>query len=592
VRREKGKRGAVKRQGSVSFALFSPVMLLALSGAALAVGQQASIDLRYKAAERMVVGGQSNERLGTVMAVGDFDGDGWEDLVLGAPHANHPVTGGERNGLAYVLFGPIAPATEPYDLSLFGELPVGKAARLAGADVRDWLGFSLALGDLNGDGVDDLVVGAPLADGPENKEDWRGEVLVFWGGSAWRQTPQIEPASADLVLYGEDFFDRLGIGVAIGDLDGDGYGDLVASAPFGQENEGKLANRVYLFFGPDLERLRLIENVDFRSYSSGNNNNLAVGDVNGDGVADLLIGTPRGDEFAPRGEAGMVYGLFGGWRLSAATEPLDFAEREQFQVLFSADESYDYLGQAVAVAAAGAQGLPWVAIGAPGADYHQRGWERSGAVYLVSGGAALATGTDWISPGPGGWVVYGGDDDHQVGASVAFGDLDGDGLADLLIGAPFAEGPPRHEDRRVGRVYGLYGTTLATATEPLNLREDFDLVIYGDDEEDEFGYALVAGALLVDATPGQGDNIVASAWIADGIKGRGKIDTGEVYLFADRAPVPAASSGDLNEDGRIDFQDAFLLSLPEHRPPVKSGVLETDSLEQSLLFFLGEWRQR
>ncbi len=558
----------------------------------LGIGQQASLDLRFQAADRFVIGARNDDRLGTVMAVGDFDGDGSEDLALGAPHANHPLTGRARNGLAYVLFGPIAPGTAPYDLLALEQGPPGEALQLMGADEEDWLGFSLSLGDLNGDGVDDLAVGVPLADGPDNALDWQGEVLIFWGRPAWRTVSRIEPASADLVLYGQDFFDRLGIGLAIGDLNADGYGDLVASAPFGQDNNRELANRVYLFFGPDLQRCRLIENVDFDSYSSGNNNNLAVGDVNGDNVADLVLGSARGDAFAPAGRAGMVYVLFGKRSLSAATEALDFSKREEFQLLCKADDSYDYLGQAVAVAEAGPQMPPWMAISAPGGDYHERGWGSSGVVYLVAGGAWLATGTDLPLPGTTAIAIYGGDDYQQAGASLTFGNVDGDSLPDLLIGAPFAEGPPRHDDRRVGRVYCLYGTTLlGGGTEPLNLREDYDLVIYGDRKYDEFGYALAAAALLVDATPGEGDNIIASAWTGDGLPERGRGNTGEVYLFADRNPGLGAS-GDLNGDGQTDFRDAFLLSLPEHRQPTKTGLSQVQTPQTPVLLFLKEWRNR
>ena len=94
----------------------------------------------------------------------------------------------------------------------------------------------------------------------------------------------------------------------------------------------------------------------------------------------------------------MVYVLFGRRRLSAVTGPLDFSQRWQFQLLFAADSSYDYLGQAVAVADASPQAPPWVAIGAPGADYHERGWAESGAVYLISGGVGLLGDWGWGVP--------------------------------------------------------------------------------------------------------------------------------------------------------------------------------------------------
>ena len=97
---------------------------------------------------------------------------------------------------------------------------------------------------------------------------------------------------------------------------------------------------------------------------------------------------------------------------------------------------------------------------------------------------------------------------------------------------------------------------------------------------------------MVDATPGEGDNIIAGAWIADGIRGRGMINAGEIYLFADRAPVPVTASSDLNGDGRIDFRDAFLLSFPEHRPPTKTGPSETEPSKSPLLLFLREWKKR
>jgi hypothetical protein len=232
---------------------------------------------------------------------------------------------------------------------------------------------------------------------------------------------------------------------------------------------------------------------------------------------------------------------------------------------------------------------PWLALGASQADDNFEGEGNTGVVYLLEGGPRLNAATDILLPATTEALdIYGWESHEYTGQSVVFGDVDADGLADLIIGGPLSEGPKRDDDARKGRVYCVFGSTLEAATQPLSLKDDFDLVIYGDRKRDEFGYALAAGKLLDEATPGM--NIAASAWMGEGLDPKRNDDTGQAYVFSalGGAPVPV-KAGDLNADGRVDYLDVFHLSVPEETAP---AAVDKNEILSGLLPLLRAWSTR
>jgi len=193
-----------------------------------------------------------------------------------------------------------------------------------------------------------------------------------------------------------------------------------------------------------------------------------------------------------------------------------------------------------------------------------------------------------VLPTNGALPIYGPEKGQGLANSLAFGDFDGDELADLLIGAPFIEGPPRDDDRRKGRVYVIYGATLQQATGPLDLRYDYDLVIYGDREDHELGYS-VASSRFLGGDPGRAEDIAAGSWLGYGFIDDRRSRAGEIYVFfsQEEAP-PTAFPADLNGDGLLDYKDVFLFSLTGEDSASK---ISEDSINQAL-DLIGEWRQR
>jgi hypothetical protein len=221
-------------------------------------------------------------RAGTgVDCAGDLDGDGFGDIVVGAPFADGDR---EAEGAIYVLSGAELP----------GPTTLVVAARriLSGLGEQHWAGWSVATGDLDGDGRDDLVAGAPGAD------DGAGMVLV-WRGAELFTTRDGFP---DVRLYGDGAGDGFGRSVAIADLDGDGVDDLLVGAPrrnpSPQDNPEYFdSGAVYVFRGaPDLRTWRPVLSADdadarwaqpLQFLRTGGR--IATGDLDGDGAAEAAL---------------------------------------------------------------------------------------------------------------------------------------------------------------------------------------------------------------------------------------------------------------------------------------------------------------
>lgn len=402
----------------------------------------------------------------SVTALGDINDDGIDDFAIGAPLA--APFGKTEAGEAYVIFGGA-------DVGVSGTIELStldgtNGFVLIGDAKFDKAGTSVAgLGDVNGDGIADMAVGAPFAD-PDGRVS-AGRTYVIFGGAGIGSTGSIDLASLDgtngFVINGADTEDRSGAWVSsAGDLNDDSIVDLAIGAEGGDPNGRSAAGEVFVVFGaPDLGQGGVVElsslngAIGFVIQGAAELDATgvgvsAVGDVNGDQIDDLLVGAHKADP-GGRLAAGKAYVVLGSSDIGSQG-PIDLAEpASAFSIHGIA--AGDIAGRSVASAGdLNDDGINDLLIGARRAD--PGGVSRAGQAYVVFGSLNLTSGGSLeLSSlnGTNGFTINGLNPVDEFGNAVAHaGDLNNDGIADLIVAAALADG---RRTIGVGQSYVIFG---------------------------------------------------------------------------------------------------------------------------------------
>ena len=414
------------------------------------------IDLTsLSAAEGFIIQGDAAAEYAglSVSAAGDVNGDGFDDLIVGAPYGDD---GGTFAGEAYVVFGSGAgfgtadgSGRQVIDLT---SLSAAEGFIIQGDAAAEYAGLSVsAAGDVNGDGFDDLIVGAPYGD---DGGTFAGEAYVVFGSGAGfgtadgsgRQVIDLTSLSAaeGFIIQGDAAGDGAGYSIsAAGDVNGDGFDDLIVGARYGDDG-GSNAGEAYVVFGSgagfgtadgsgrqviDLTSLSAAEGFIIQGDAAGNEAGWSVsaaGDVNGDGFDDLILGASRGDDGGDlAGEAYVVFGSDAGFGTAdgSGRQVIDLTSLSAAEgFIIQGDAAGDRTGFSVSAAGdVNGDGFDDLIVGARGGD---DGGDTAGEAYVVFGGAFGGDGTPVVTEGTAAAeILLGGLGDD---------DLSGKGGADVI----------------------------------------------------------------------------------------------------------------------------------------------------------------
>jgi FG-GAP repeat len=418
---------------------------------------------------------------GSVQA--DFNHDGADDLAVGIPDENVGTVIGA--GGVNVLYGAAGGVTGSGS-QFFTQ--VGSAA-----EPGDFFGAALAAGDFNHDGFADLAVGAPFEDAGSVID--AGAVSVLYGSAGGLTTTggQIFTQVGSAPEPGDFFGDAL----TAGDFNHDGFADLAVGAPGEGVFSTPGAGAVSALYGSAGGLTRTGGQIFTQVGSQPETGDefgwsLASGDFNHDGFADLAAGAPFEDVFGTD-DAGAVSVLYG----SAAK--LTRTGGQIFTQVGSAPEPEDFFGLALAVGDFNHDGFADLAAGAPAETVFSV--TSAGAVSVLYGSAAKLTRTGGQIFTQVGSAPETGD---EFGWSLASGDFNHDGFADLAVGAPFED---VFSTVNAGAVSVLYGSaSRLTTTGGQIFTQNTPGVPGSAGPGDFFGYALAAGdpGLSTAAAPSAG----------------------------------------------------------------------------------------
>lgn len=467
----------------------------------------------------------------SVSSAGDVNNDGFDDFIIGARTASQ----------AYVVYGKATGFGTSIDL---GSLAAADGFTIVGAEGGDFTGTSVAsAGDVNGDGYDDLIIGASGADAAGNAKPDAGEAYVVFGKAAGFGT-SINLASlsaADgFTVYGADAGDSSGASVnSAGDINGDGFDDLIVGAQFGdaagnaKSNAGE-AHVIYgkaSGFGASIDLASLSATNGFAIYGPGvedwgGYSVASAGDVNGDGVGDLIVGAPNADAAGNlKPEAGEAYVIFGKTTgFGASIDLASLAPTDGFAIYGASDN--DRAG--ISVASAGdinGDGVGDLIVGE--SDFNAVGNFKAHVVFGKTTGFGASIDLASLSAADG-FTINSAGIDNYTGFVASAGDVNGDGLDDLIVGAPFGDAAGGAKPN-AGEAYVIYGkaTGFGASVDLASLSAADGFTLYGAETGDRSGISIASAG---DVNGDGFDDLIIGALNADGV-GNLEPDAGESYVI-------------------------------------------------------------
>jgi len=471
----------------------------------------------------------------SVACAGDVNGDDRDDFLIGTPFDDD---GGSDAGQTYLILGRAAADWGmDFDLS-------SADASFWGENETDRSGQSVAsAGDVNGDGYDDFLIGAPL---DEDGGSGAGQTYLILGRAAADWGMDFNLSNADASFWGEDADDYSGYSVACaGDVNGDGRDDFLIGA-YGDSDGAIWAGQTYLILGraaADWGMDFYLSGADasFWGEDMGDSSGWSVasaGDVNGDGRDDFLIGAPMDDDVGT--EAGQTYLILG---RAAADWGMGFNLSSADASFWGEDEGDESGGSVACAGDVNGDGRDDFLIGAV---FDEDGGSDAGQTYLILGRAAADWGMDFDLSGAD--ASFRGEDagDYSGSSVASAGDVNGDGRDDFLIGA-------WHDDdggTMAGQTYLILGRAAADWWMEFDLY-NADASFWGEHAYDKSGYSVAsAGDVNGD---GRDDFLIGAYDDSDGGQG-----AGQTYLWLGSPPqynlaITSTAGGNVTTPGEGNF---------------------------------------